>query len=548
MKVSELLVESLESYGVKRAYGLIGTSILDLVDALSKSRIRYVSTRHEQVAVSMADAEGRVTGRPGVAFVHGGPGFLNSLVSLGNAWKDGSPMVLVAGAVKRRMVGMDSWLEVPQAAMATSMVKRAWRVERGSEAGNAFAEAYSLAASAPAGPVYVEVPEDMWQQEAGNRIAALAPTPDHGPEEEALRKVGEALKRARRPLLVVGGGVNSPKGAEALRRLGEKVEIPYASTSNGRGALPEDQPLSVGRLGFGGLRVADAMLSQADVVFCLGCGLSDVSTYGYNATPSGEVFAVNLDPIWDKKPIAYSMHSSSDAALFVEKLADVSAGVLMTDEWRSRLEQEKRSWGAALSEAQSVRKEGFVNPARFLSSLDRALPRDAILAVGQGLHQVYAYAFLKVRTERGFLAAANMGAMGFVFPASLGAKMALPEREVVAVMGDGEFLMTMQDLETAVREKIGAKIVVVNDNSYRVLLMRQKIQKMGRVFGTLHTNPDLARLAEDFGAAGMSVGSDDGIDGAVRFLMSESEVPRIVELVVDPEDLPPVNIQGSLMF
>lgn len=126
--------------------------------------------------------------------------------------------------------------------------------------------------------------------------------------------------------------------------------------------------------------------------------------------------------------------------------------------------------------------------------------------------------------------------------------MALPEREVVAVMGDGEFMMTMQDLETAVREKIGAKLVVINDNSYRVLLMRQKIQKMGRVFGTLHTNPDLARLAEDFGATGMRVASDDGIDAAVEFLMSKSEVPRIVELVVDPEDLPPVNMQGSLMF
>ena len=122
MKVSELLVRSLESYGVTRAYGHVGTSILELMDALYRSRVRYVSTRHEQVAVSMADAEGRLTGRPGVAFVHGGPGFLNSLVSVTNAWKDGSPMLLVAGAVKRRMVGLDSWLEVPQSQMAGSVV------------------------------------------------------------------------------------------------------------------------------------------------------------------------------------------------------------------------------------------------------------------------------------------------------------------------------------------------------------------------------------------------------------------------------------------
>ncbi|HKT21583.1 MAG TPA: thiamine pyrophosphate-binding protein, partial [Nitrososphaerales archaeon] len=188
MKVSELLVSSLEGYGVKRAYGLIGTSVLDLIDALSRSKIRYVSTRHEQVAVSMADAEGRVTGKPGVAFVHGGPGFLNSLVSLGNAWKDGSPMLLVAGAVKRRMVGMDSWLEVPQAAMAANMVKKGWRIERGQEAGLAIAEAYSLALSAPKGPVYLEVPEDVWQQEAGDRMVGLRPDEAQVPDDGDLRR------------------------------------------------------------------------------------------------------------------------------------------------------------------------------------------------------------------------------------------------------------------------------------------------------------------------------------------------------------------------
>lgn len=547
MKVSELLVSSLESYGVKRAYGLIGTSVLDLMDALSKSRIRYVSTRHEQVAVSMADAEGRVTGRPGVAFVHGGPGFLNSLVSLGNAWKDGSPMVLVAGAVKRRMVGMDSWLEVPQASMVTSMVKKGWRVERGSEAGAVIAEAYALASTAPTGPVYLEFPEDVWQQEAGNRVMSLPAETVRQPDERDIRRVAEVLKGASRPILVLGGGVNSPEGARAAAKLQSKIGVPFVSTSNGRGALPEDDPLALGRIGFGGLRVADSLLAQADLVLCLGCGLSDVSTYGFNATPKGEVIAVDMDPLWEKKPVPYALHSNSDAARFVDELSGLVGESPLSDAWRGQIEAGKKAWAAALSEAESVRKEGFVNPARFLGALDGALPRDAILAVGQGLHQVYAYAMLKVKSPRSFLAAANMGAMGFVFPAALGAKMACPEREVVAVMGDGEFMMTMQDLETAVREKIGAKIVVVNDNSYRVLLMRQKIQKMGRVFGTLHTNPDLAKLAEDFGAAGLVVDSD-GVEDGVRFLTSRSDVPKIVELRVDPEDLPPINIQGSLMF
>ena len=548
MKVSELLVNSLEAQGVQRAYGLIGTSVLDLMDALSRSKVRYVSTRHEQVAVSMADAEGRVTGMPGVALVHGGPGFLNALVGLGNAWKDGSPLVLVAGAVKRRMVGMDSWLETPQLAMAASMVKKGWRIERGQEAGPAFAEAFALASSAPKGPVYLEVPEDVWQQEAGSPPVALPQDKPNYPGVEEVRRVADALRGARRPLLVFGGGMNSPEGARAAARLQAKIGAPFVSTSNGRGVMPEDHPLAAGRIGFGGLRLADSLLAQADLVLCLGCGLSDVSTYGYNATPKGEVIAVNMDPIWDKKPVPYSLHSNSDAAGFAERLTEFIDEVHAQDGWLTLLEAGRTSWAAALAESQSISKEGYVNPARFLGVLEKALPRDAILAAGQGLHQVYAYAMLKVKAERSFLAAANMGSMGFVFPAALGAKMACPEREVVAVMGDGEFMMTMQDLETAVREKVGTKLVVVNDNSYRVLLMRQKIQKMGRVFGTRHTNPDLAKLAEDFGATGVSVHSDDGIDAAVGFLMGKSDVPRIVELRVDPEDLPPINIQGSLMF
>jgi acetolactate synthase-1/2/3 large subunit len=549
MKVSELLVRSLESYGVTRAFGLVGTSIIELMDALSSSRIRYVSTRHEQVAVSMADAEGRLTGKPGLAMVHGGPGFLNSLIGVTNSWKDGSPMVLVAGAVKRRMAGMDSWLEVPQSAMVSSVVKKAWRVERGSEAARVFSDAYSLAGSAPCGPTFVEVPEDVWSLEAGNAIVGPAIREARRPTEAEVARAAELLGKARKPLIMVGGGINTPDGAEALQALLSRVKVPVVSSGNGRGAVPEDSPLALGRIGFGGGNgVADGALGEADTVICLGGGLSDVSTYGFNLTPKGEVVIVDLDPLWDKKPVPCAMHAACDATDFVRNLTRTAAPQKMEKEWEGQIENERRGWNALLKEAESRTKEGFVNPARFLSALDGRLPRDTILAVGQGLHVLYAYSFLRVRSSRSFLAATNMGSMGFVFPAALGAKIVFPEREAVGVMGDGEFMMTMQDLETAVREKAGVKLVVVNDNSYRVLLMRQKIQKMGRIFGTTHSNPDFARVAEAFGGEGIVVDDDAKIQEGVDFMTRRSDRPLLVELRVDREDLPPLNIQGSLMF
>ena len=325
--------------------------------------------------------------------------------------------------------------------------------------------------------------------------------------------------------------------------------MPVVVTGNGRGAISEDDELSLGRIGFGGgNRVADGALQEADVIVCIGGGLSDVSTYGFNVKPRGAVYVVDLDPLWDKKPVPYVMHLGCDASAFAEALADEARDVAMEDEWRGIVEKKRDAWRTLLREEISRRKPGFVNTALFLGELASVLPADTIIAAGQGLHILYAYSFVKVRSPASFLAATNMGSMGFVFPAALGAKLAFPEREVVAVMGDGEFMMTVQDIETAVRERIGAKLVIVNDGSYRVLLMRQKLQKMGRVFGTLHSNPDIPKLADAFGAEAVSVDAEQEIKDAVKFLTSKADVPRIVELKVDQEDLPPLNLEGSLMF
>ena len=321
------------------------------------------------------------------------------------------------------------------------------------------------------------------------------------------------------------------------------------SSGNGRGTLDETDRLSLGRIGFGGgNNVADTALKESDFALCLGGGLSDVSTYGFNMKPKGDVFVVDLDPLWDKKPIAYTAHFQSDAPSFAQELARAAGAYRSDPVWWESIEKNRASWSVLLREQLSRRKKGFVNAASFLEALGPALSSDTIIAAGQGLHILYAYAFMKVRSPASFLAATNMGSMGFVFPAVLGAKAAFPEREVVGVMGDGEFLMTVQDMETAVREKIGAKVVVVNDNSYRVLLMRQKLQKMGRVFGTTHRNPDMVELADSFGADAYSIDNEEKIPMAVKFLTAKSEVPRIVELKVDPEDLPPLNLEGSLMF
>ena len=472
------------------------------------------------------------------------------MISVANAYKDSSPLFMIAGAVKRRLSGLDSWLEVPQLDMIKPIVKTAVRIDRPSEAGKLIGQAFSAAISPPKGPVFVEVPEDVWRLEgasAQNVRAEIKPAPAISPDD--VRKVGELLRHSKRPMMLVGGGLNYSKGSEILTRFVEKLRIPVATTGNGRGVLPEDNPMSLGRIGFGGGNtIADSALEEAGLVIAVGAGISDVTTYGYNVLPKGEIVVVDLDPLAKNKPVPYSMHLFGDAASFLDQLTELEIPQISDQEWYQFIEKKRESWNTLLQGALTWNPKGHVNASKFFKALDAKLPKDSLITSGQGFHILYTCAFLTIRRYGSCLAATNLGAMGFAFPAALGAKVVQPEREVIAVLGDGEFLMTLQDLETAAREKIVVKIVIVNDNSYKVLLMRQKIQKMGRVFGTQHSNPDMTKLADAFGAESMIVREDSQIEAAVNFALAKSAKPRIVELKVSPEDVPPFNMDASLKF
>ena len=554
VSVAHAVAESLRRLGVERVYGLIGTSILDFIDALYDYRdsIRFVTTRHEQVAVSMADAEGRLTGRPGVAVVHVGGGFLNSLVAVGIAYKDSSPLILISGAVRSRVAGLDSMYEVDQMSMVKPITKAQFRIDQVSGVDEILAEAYRVSASPPPGPVYIEVTEDIWGYRGTYTFNSCKPVIKEPPmpSGEEVARVVNYLKEAERPLLLVGGGVNNRRASELLLELVSYLALPVASTGNGRGAFPENHPLSIGRVGFGGgSTYADKAFEEADLVIALGCGLSDITTYSFNIIPKGEIILVNLDKKTEERPVPYSEWFYVDANAFLEKLVSmVSKEGLRREygEWWGYINAWRRGWDALIRDAVERSYEGFASPGRFFRRLGERLDMDrAIITAGQGMHILYTYSFLKVSRPRGFLAATNLGSMGFAFPAALAAKICYPDHEAIAVVGDGEFMMTVQDLETAVRERLPVKVVVVNDNSYRVLYYRQRLQKGGRLIGTVLSNPDFKALAESFGAVGRVVSDNGEIDDAIEEMLEATE-PYILDLRIHPYDIPPLNLDASL--
>jgi len=550
LRGADAVVECLRRMEVRRVYGVIGTSIVGLLDGLYEARhaIRYISCRHEQVAASMADAEGRLTRRPGVVALHSGPGALNAMISLANAAKDCSPMLAITGAIKRRLRGCDGMLELDHVQVFRPLCRGTFRVDATYEIPLVLSRAFRAAMQGPGGPVLVEVPEDIWSDHADFEIASLDLKLEATPlvAKELLESIATRLLQADRPVILAGAGVAYSHAAERLRQLAEHLQVPVATTGNGRGVLSETHPLSLGRAGYGGGNpVADEALKRSDFLLAIGCTVSDMTTYEYTWPIEAEAVVVNLDHDNDQKRIPLEA-VYADAAQFLDQLlAQVQrAEVRSHATWHEELSAPRAMWQNLVQGALSGAALAG-SPARVCRALDEMLPEDAIVAVGAGMHLLYPMAFMRSRLPSCFLSAVNFGAMGFGFPAALGAKLVFPDRTVVAILGDGDFLMTVQDLETAVREQIPVRIFVVNDNAYRVLAFRQRVQYQGHVYGSEHTNPDLMKLAESFGLPAWRIESADQIAETLPAAMA-ARGPTLVEIVTDTIDIPPTNLQAAL--
>ncbi len=549
---AQALAQALLKMGTTRLYGIIGTSNVAFVDALYevRDRLRYVSCRHEQVAASMADAEGRLTGRPGVVLVHSGPGALNALISAGNAYKDSSPMMIITGAVKRRLVKCDGMLEVDHRRLFAPLCKGTFRVESAAEVPGVFSLAYGAAMSGARGPVLIEVPEDVWTEKAEIDVDEMPLAADSPPpiSRADVKAALEMLGAARLPLVLSGAGVAYSHSSAELVRFAEALSVPVVTTGNGRGTIPETHPLCLGRTGFGGGNwVADKALEKCDALLCLGAGISDMTSYEFTA-PIGakNIMVVNISA-------ECLAPQAPKAKLVLGDVADFLRHAVV--ELGQRREPPRPAWSEALAEAKQVwelmllacttRQTKLPCPGYVIKQLAGKVPENTIVTVGAGMHLLYPMAYMPCKHPLTFLSTVNFGSMGFGLAAAMAAKTVYPERTVVAVLGDGDFMMTMQDLETAVREGINIKIVILNDFRYRVLNFRQKLQFGGRIIGTEHNNPDFAQLAKCFGAAGYRLDSPEQVDQVLDAALAEKGL-TVVDVLIDPDDVPPMNAEATL--
>lgn len=550
MNCAQVLVEGIRAMGVSRVYGVIGTSTVSFVNALYdyQDSIRYISCRHEQVATTMADTEGRLTGIPGIALTHAGPGTMNALISACNAYKDCSPLIILSGAVKRRLKGSNGILEIDQQNIFAPVCKGVFRVEEADKAEVILSKAYTLAMSGARGPVLIEVPQDVWEEEVEGDSRQFRFSAEYRPplHIEDVWRLLDLLKETDRLVLLYGGGLAYARASGLAVTFAEALGAPVITTSNGRGTIPEDHALCLGVVGFGGGNVAaDTALREADLVLGLGCLLSDNTTFDYTLPIKGEVAVVNIDlqaMLSSLERINYMIEA--DVKDFLMEAVSALKGHVppKREDWWKLLESKRAEREAAL--AQAVESEKVpLSAARVVHELAGLLPRERIITAGSGAHLLYAVEFLPCLEPQTYLTAINFGAMGFAFPAAIAAKIVHPEREVVAIIGDGDFMMTVQDLETACREGVKVRVVVINDYKYGILNMRQRLQYQGRVLGTVHGNPDFAVMARSFGASGWRLEKAEDIVPVLSEALA-SDGPSVVDVIVDPNEAPLLDLEA----
>ena len=541
VSAGHVIVRSLAAHGVRRAYCVPGESYLDVLDGLHDSPVQAIVCRHEGGAAYMAEAEGKLSDVPGVAMVTRGPGAANAFVAVHTAWQDSTPMVLFVGLVPVADRDRESFQEFDIRAWFGTTAKQVLVLDRAERASETVAQAFHAARSGRPGPVVVGLPEDVITQPVAPTVRPPIPVSGGGVGQEDARVLREALAAARRPLVITGGNDWDQPTSTALTHWLEERQVPALSDWRAAGVVSSDSPAYAGWLGYGRDDAAARLLQDADVLVLVGTVLGDVLTDGYTLRQAlgATNIVVNVDT-------SLRGHSGAVTHQIVAKPREFVAALSELDiptrpgrpEWAAAARAAQERFAALPSGAPLP--EGPATMDSVMAHLVPDLPPDAVVTFGAGNHSGWAQRYFPTRTFASLLSTRN-GSMGYSVPAAVAAGLAAPGRRVVAVAGDGEFMMNANELATA-RQYGAAPLVVVMDNGqYGTIRAHQEQHYPGRVSGTQLANPDFAAIARACGGHGERVQRDDEVGAAVkRALGAVAEGrPALLHVVVDPSRLTP---------
>jgi acetolactate synthase I/II/III large subunit len=534
----QILVDQLVIHGAELAFGVPGESYLDVLDALHDAPLKLIVTRHEAGAANMAEAYGKLTGRPGICLVTRGPGATHAAVGVHTAAQDSTPMILLVGQAARGTLGRESFQELDYRQVFGGIAKWATQVEETARLPEVIARAFSLACSGRPGPVVVALPEDMLTGSADVRDAVPYVTASPSPGGAELTRLAELLGRAQRPLAIVGeGGWTAQAGSDTVA-FAQAAQIPVAASFRCQDYVDNDAPVYAGHAGIGMSPALSRRIAKADLLLAIGGRLGEIPSSGYTLLeiPRPRQTLVHVHPDPDELGAVYQpelgiVSGLPQFAAAVRKLTTRGSGAARAEVVR----QARTEYEADLHEARDL--PGELALAEVMPALRARVGAEAILTCGAGNFTAWAHRYYVFRTYPSQLAPRS-GSMGYGFPAAIAAKAVHPERTVVCLAGDGDFLMTGQELATAVQENLAVVVLVVNNGMYGTIRMHQERQYPGRVVATDLVNPDFAAYARAFGAHGAVVERTDQFADALEQALAAAR-PALLELRVDREAITP---------
>lgn len=569
---AELVVRALLEEQVDTLFAYPGGQAIDLFDALyGVEEIRVVLPRHEQGLIHAADGYARSTGKVGVCLVTSGPGATNLATGIATANYDSVPLVCFTGQVPTHLIGNDAFQEVDIVGITRSICKYAVTVRRREDLATIIKKAFYIARSGKPGVVVVDLPKDIQQAMGSGDYPAQVDVRGYKPNTSVhvgqLKKALECLKTAKRPVFLLGGGVNIAHANREMTRLAEKTGIPVITTIMGKGAIPTNHPLYVGNLGIHGSYAANTAISECDVLFSIGVRFNDRITGKVNEfAKDATIIHVDIDPASISRNIAVDIPIVADAKNAIAALLERTAEYDFAD-WQKQIDTWKQMHPLIPMQSSAA----GVTPLNIIQEINQVFEQ-AIIATDVGQNQLWATQFLELTDQKQMLTSGGLGTMGYGFPAALGAKLGNPDKNVIAICGDGGIQMNIQELATAVVYELPVVICIFNNGYLGNVRQWQEMFFHKRYSSTCLRyrkgcpvtcnkpseycpayTPDFIRLAESYGAKGIHVRRAEEIRHALQEAKNTEKVPTVIEFVIEREEnvlpiVPPGNSLSDMIL
>ena len=543
MHGGQILANALVRQGVDIAFGVPGESFLPLLDGLvDQGNFQFITCRQEGGAAYMAEAYAKLTGKPGVVMVTRGPGASNAMIGIHTAYQDSTPMVLLIGQVGTDMVEREAFQEVDYRRMYSECAKWVGSIDRVDRIDEFVSHAFHIAQSGRKGPVVLALPEDVLYLQDEEKPTAAAHIVQPGLDRQIFTSAMAAFANAKNPMILAGGGNWNPAACDSLKAWAKREGVPVATSFRSQDLIDNQDICYAGDLGIAANPALVKRIQDADVLLVIGERLGEMTTAGYTVLipPQSQNILIHVLSSPDELGRVYRPEFAINCSPenFCDALADIQMGSAYDRKQMQAAHEEYLAW----SEPVSV--PGSMQLAKIMASLPTIIPRDAIITNGAGNFATWVHRFYPYGGFKSQLAPTN-GSMGYGLPAAIAAKIAEPDRVVIAVCGDGDFMMNCQELATAARYEAYPIILVINNSMLGTIRMHQEREFTKRVMGTGLTNPDFVKFAESFGIPGYRVSKTEEFALAFEKALASNK-GALIELVLDPEVITPTKLLSKL--